>query len=233
MSRERPVEYRQFRFRPPPGATDMLWIRHGESAPAVEGAPASLVDGQSDPDLDPQGREEAQRVADRLEGEEIAAIYVTSMRRTAQTAAPLAERLGLRPIVEPRLREIHLGDWEGVTFRRKMAERDPLALQLLEKQRWDVIPGAERQEDFLARIEAALADLARRHPDQRIAVFSHGGVIAMLAHLITGSAPFAFMGADNGSLTHVVITPKRRILRRFNDTGHLSTDLDRPPQPLV
>jgi len=225
--------YRQYRFRPPPGATDMLWIRHGESAPAVEGAPAPLLDGQSDPDLDPRGHDEARRVAERLATEEISAIYVSPLRRTARTAAPLAERLGLEPIVEPRLREVGLGEWEGVTFRKRMAERHPIARELLAKQRWDVIPGAERQEDFLARIEAALTDLSARHPDQRIAIFSHGGVIAMLAHLATKSAPFAFMGVDNASITHVVLSERRRILRRFNDTGHLGTDLDRPPEPLT
>src|SRR5918995_5288865 len=83
-------EYRQHRFSAPAGATDMLLIRHGESAPARLDAPAPAVDGQADPDLDVRGLEEAQRVAGRLESEEVSAIYVTNLRRTAQTAAPLA-----------------------------------------------------------------------------------------------------------------------------------------------
>jgi probable phosphoglycerate mutase len=40
------------------------------------------------------------------------------------------------------------------------------------------------------------------------------------------------VGADNGSLSHLVITPERWVIRRFNDTGHLGTDLDKPVQPL-
>ena len=62
----------------------------------------ALVDGHGDPPLDPIGHQQAERVAERLAGEDIAAIYVTSLQRTVQTAAPLAARLGLEPIVERR-----------------------------------------------------------------------------------------------------------------------------------
>jgi probable phosphoglycerate mutase len=103
------TEYRQHRFRPPPGATDMLLIRHGESAPARPDEPAPLLDGQSDPDLDPHGRQEARLVADRLRGEEVAAIYTSTLRRTAQTAEPLAAQTGLTPRADADLREVFLG----------------------------------------------------------------------------------------------------------------------------
>lgn len=227
------TEYRQHRFSAPPGATDMLLIRHGESEPARLDAPAPLADGQADPDLDVRGRQEAERVADRLEAEEVSAIYVSSLRRTAQTAAPLAARFAIEPGVEPDLREVHLGEWEGATFRIRVAERDPLAMRMLEEQRWDMIPGAENQDALLKRVRQGLERIAAAHTDQRVAVFTHGGVIAIVLQLATGCAPFAFLGADNGSITHLVVTPERWIVRRFNDTGHLGTDLDRPPQPLV
>src|SRR3954469_23582754 len=111
-------EYRQSRFRRPPGATEILLVRHGESEPLVEGRPFPLVDGHGDPALAPEGEIQAERVGERLSTEPIVAIYVTTLRRTHQTAAPLAARLGLTPIVEPDLREVHLGDWEGELFRQ-------------------------------------------------------------------------------------------------------------------
>src|ERR1700722_698522 len=89
------VEYLQYRFVPPPGATDLLIIRHGESAPAREDQPADTRDGHSDPGLDPVGEQQARLTADRLAAEPLAAMYVTTLRRTAQTAAPVAARLGL------------------------------------------------------------------------------------------------------------------------------------------
>jgi 2,3-bisphosphoglycerate-dependent phosphoglycerate mutase len=226
-------EFRQYRFTPPPGAADLILVRHGESAPARLEAPFSLVDGRSDPPLDPQGRKEADLVADRLGDEDVAAIYVTSLRRTAETAAPLAARLGLTPHVEPGLVEVHLGEWEGGVFRMKFAERDPRALQMYTDERWEVIPGAETNAAVEARVSEAVNRIAAAHPDQRVVVVTHGGVIATIMSMATGSRRFAFLGADNGSLTHVVVTSDQWIVRRYNDTGHLGTDLDRPPQPLT
>src|SRR5436305_15302110 len=140
-------EYRQYRFTLPEGATDLLIVRHGESAPARLDRPAPTVDGHSDPELAPEGVDQAHRLAERLSLEYIHGIYVTSLRRTVQTAGPLADRLGLTPGVEPDLREIYLGEWEGVAFRKYVTERHPTAVRMFLEQRWDVIPGAESNED--------------------------------------------------------------------------------------
>src|SRR5436190_17286296 len=138
-----PTEYRQPRFRRPPGSTELLLVRHGESEPMVPGRPFPLVDGHGDPELATDGRLQAEQVAERLAGHPIDAIYVSPLRRTAQTAAPLAARLGLEPIVDRDLREVHLGEWEGELYRKHMAEGHPVALKVIAEQRWDVIPGAE------------------------------------------------------------------------------------------
>jgi 2,3-bisphosphoglycerate-dependent phosphoglycerate mutase len=129
--------------------------------------------------------------------------------------------------------EVHLGEWEGPLFHLRMRERHPLAAQLFSEERWDVIPGGERMDVLTARVRAAIERLAAAHPDERVAVFSHGGIIATVAAMATGSRPFAFVGADNGSLTHLIVDGERWVLRRFNDTGHLDTDLDRPASPLT
>ena len=227
------AEYRQHRFRLPPGATDLLVIRHGESQPARPGVAFPTVDGHADPPLDPHGEHEAERVADRLAGEDISAIYVTPLRRTQQTAAPLAARLGLEPTVIADLQEVHLGEWEGAIFRIKVQEGDPIAQRLFTEERWDVIPGAESPEDLAARVRRGIEQIAAAHPDERVAVFTHGGVIGTIMSLATGGRTFAFVGADNASVNHLVVDGDRWILRRFNDTGHLGTDLDRPTEPLT
>ncbi len=213
--------YRQARFRLPPGATELLLLRHGESQAAYPGKPFPLVDGHADPELAGEGREQAERLAERLAGSRIKAIYVTSLRRTAQTAAPLAARLGLVPQVEPELREVNLGEWEAGLFRKMVADNHPLAEQMWAEERWDVIPGAEPAEAFAARVGGALRRIAAAHPDQRVAVVVHGGVIAQALALATGSRPFAFLGADNASISRLVITPRRWVLRGYNDTAHL------------
>jgi 2,3-bisphosphoglycerate-dependent phosphoglycerate mutase len=224
---------RQFRFVRPPGATSILLVRHGESMPARPDVPFSLVDGQGDPELAPAGREQADQLAQRLAPEPIAAIYVTTLRRTVETAAPLASRLGIVPVVEAELREVHLGDWEGGLFRIRVAEGHPIAKRFMAEQRWDVIPGAEPSEAFAARVRRALAAVAERHPDQLVVVFTHGGVIGQALAEATASSPFAFNGADNGSISHLVITSDRWLVRTFNDSAHLRLGFALAAEPLT
>ena len=189
----------------------------------VEGAPFALIDGHGDPHLHPEGVAQAELMAARLAStaEPIAAIYVTTLTRTHQTAAPLATRLGLEPIVAADLREVFLGDWEGGEFRRRVADGDPIALEMYERQRWDVIPNAEPAADFEARVRRGIAAIAAAHPDQLVAAVVHGGVIGQAMNIASGATGFTFNGASNASITQLVIEPHRWVVRCFNDTGHL------------
>jgi probable phosphoglycerate mutase len=213
--------YRQHRFVPPPGACELLLIRHGESQPAFPDRPFPMTDGRADPGLAPEGIVQAQRIADRLGSQRIDAIYVTSLRRTAQTAEPLARRLGLVPNVERQLREVGLGDWEGGLYRKQVAENGPVVQRMLTEGRWDVIPGAEPADELAGRVRDAIERLAAAHPDQRVAVVTHGGVIGQAMALASGSRVFAFIGADNGSISHLVVRGSDWTVRGFNDTAHL------------
>lgn len=213
--------FRQHRFAPPDGATTVLLVRHGESAPAISGRPFDLLDGHGDPPLAPQGVEQAERLAERLACDTLDAIYVTSLRRTHETAAPTAARLGLTPCVEPDLREVHLGSWEGGLLRERVAAGDPLFAEVLTEERWDVIPGAEPLDVFEARIRRGLQRIVDAHPDGRVMAVAHGGVIGHLLHVATGSRRFAFVGADNASISEISVIGETTVVRRFNDTAHL------------
>ena len=215
------ASYPQSGFPTIPGSADILLIRHGQSEPYRPAVPFPLVDGHADPALTPNGHEQAQRLADRLATAGIDAIYVSTLRRTAQTAAPLAARLGLAPQVEPELREVHLGDWEGGEYRQRVAERDPIVRQVFEQERWDVIPGAEASASLSARVRATIDRLAAGHAGHRVAIFTHGGVIGQALALASGSRPFAFLSADNGSISRLVVIEQRWFIRGFNDTAHL------------
>jgi probable phosphoglycerate mutase len=216
--------YPQRRFELPPDATEVVLVRHGASEPAVPGAPFALVDGHADPGLeDPRGHEQAARVAARLASEEIHALYATGLARTTQTAAPIAAATGLQPTDVHPLREVHLGEWEGGEFRIRMQEGDPLALRVLTEQRWDVIPGAEPNADFAARVSAGLDEVVTATgPGRRAVAVVHGGVIGELCREATDSRPFAFVHADNCSITRLVVFGGGHVLlRSFNDTTHL------------
>lgn len=228
-------EFRQHRFLAPGGACEILLVRHGESSPLIEGESFPLVGGHADPPLAPDGHVQAVQTADRLiaTGERIAAIYVTSLTRTHQTAAPLAERLGLEPAVVADLREVFLGDWEGGEFRHRLADEDPIAITLFETGRWDAIPNGEPTEQFEARVRAGIETIAAAHPDELVVAVVHGGVIGQIMNIIADTTGFRFGGADNASISHIVIEADRWRLRCFNDTSHLSPTFSTTPQPLT
>jgi 2,3-bisphosphoglycerate-dependent phosphoglycerate mutase len=199
-------------------------VRHGASQPAVPGEPFPLLEGHGNPALAPEGEEQAIYVAERLATEPLSGLFITPLQRTAQTAAPLAAVLGLEPVVVPELREVFLGEWDGGEFRIRTAEGDPIAMQAVLEERWEVIPGAETSDAFAARVRAGVnAVAAAAGPDATVAAIVHGGVIGEVCRQATESRPFAFIHADNGSLSLLVILPGGRwLLRSFNDTAHLA-----------
>lgn len=227
-----PRVIRQIQFRRPPGATEFVLVRHGESAPLVVGEAMPMHDGQGDPPLSSEGKEQAERLADRLSEEDIDAAYATTLVRTVQTAEPWLGRVGLALEIEPDLREVHLGDWEGGVFRQKVVDQDPVALRWAEEQRWDVIPGAEPEDAFTTRVVSSVARIAAAHPDERVAVFTHGGVIGRILAIATDSRRFAF-NSDNASISHLVVSGDAWVLRRFNDTSHLHAGLTVRAAPLT
>ncbi|HWD53931.1 MAG TPA: histidine phosphatase family protein [Acidimicrobiales bacterium] len=216
---------RSFSQRPyvgPPGSTELVLVRHGASADSIEGETFELVEGQGDPPLSDVGRHQAELVATRLGHELFDGIHVSTLRRTAETAAPLVERTGMTPVVDADLREVFLGEWEGGLLRQKAADRDPLFERVFAEQRWDVVAGAESRQEFGGRLRRAVERIAAAHPGGRVVVFSHGAAIGEILAQATGSEPFAFLGADNASISKIVVAAERWVLRGFNDTSHLA-----------
>ncbi len=207
----------------PPDATEVVLVRHGASAPVVPGERFPLVLGRGDPPLSPEGEAQAAAVAERLCAEPLSALFVTPLQRTAQTAAPLAARTALEPAAIEDLCEISLGEWEGGEFRIRMADGDPLARRVVDEERWDVIPGAEAPDAVAARVRAGVeAIVAATGPGNVAAAVVHGGVIGEICRQATSSRPFAFVHADNGSITRLVVLGDGRwLLRSFNDVAHL------------
>ncbi len=216
---------RSFSQRPyvgPPGSTELLLVRHGASADSVEGESFELVEGQGDPPLSEIGRHQAEQLALRLGNDLFDGVYVSTLRRTAETAEPLVDRCGVAPVVDADLREVFLGEWEGGLLRQKAADQDPLFERVMREERWDVIPGAESRDAFGRRLRDAVGRIATAHPGGRVVVFSHGAAIGEILAQAAGSAPFAFVGADNTSISRIVVAPERWVVRGYNDTAHLA-----------
>jgi probable phosphoglycerate mutase len=96
---------------------------------------------------------------------------------------------------------------------------------MITEERWDVIPNAEPADAFAERARRAVSRITAAHPDQRVAVFAHGGIIGQILAQATGSRPFALGGSDNAAISHLVVSGDQWTLRRFNDTTHLDRGL--------
>ncbi|MCK9247564.1 MAG: histidine phosphatase family protein [Solirubrobacteraceae bacterium] len=220
-----PQTYPQRLFRLPPTSKEIVLVRHGASLAHVPGEVHPLTeDGHGDPPLAPEGEEQARLVGERLALEPIRRIFVTTLRRTHQTAAPLVERLGLEPTVVHDLREIHLGDWDGGEYRARIADRDPIIVRSFVEGRWDVIPGAENDEAFGERVWRGFQSVVDATDLGTLSVaVVHGGVVAEICRRIIGpDHGFAFLGCDNTSITRIVVHPEGHLrVRTFNDSAHL------------
>jgi probable phosphoglycerate mutase len=212
-------------FAIPPDATEVILARHGASAPAIPGElfPTDSY-GHGDPPLAPEGERQAQALAARLADEPAGALFVTTLQRTVQTAAPLAEASGLEPVVVAELREVYLGEWEAGEWRIRLATGDPLALRVVAQERWDLVPGGENADVFGARVRAGIERVVEATgPGGTAIAVVHGGVIGEICRQATDSRPFAFVHSDNASITRVVVFADGRwLLRSFNDTAHLA-----------
>ena len=216
----------QQRYAVPAKATRLLLVRHGAAAVApVDGQPLGLLDGANDPPLAESGRAQAAAVGARLALDPPDRIFVSGLRRTVETAAPLVEATGIEAVEIPELREVHLGEWEH-QYPHKMAARDPLVERIEAEQRWDVIPGAETQESFAGRVATGIERvLEETGPGATAAVFVHGGVISEAISAATGARPLAFLFSDNTSVNELVrLRGDRWMLRSFNDTAHLDIE---------
>ncbi|TET80969.1 MAG: histidine phosphatase family protein [Anaerolineales bacterium] len=162
--------------------TTLILIRHGETDWNIEGR----YTGQSDVPLNARGLEQAGSLAKQLQGRKIDVIYSSDLRRAYQTAEALAESSGTRILIDPRLREIHQGEWEGMLFKDIRASysqaweqraRDPLLV---------APPGGETVGQVRTRVLEALREILQQHPDGHLAIVSHGLVLALIKVHIAG-----------------------------------------------
>ncbi|RME09532.1 MAG: histidine phosphatase family protein [Ardenticatenia bacterium] len=163
--------------------TTIYMVRHGETDWNVIGR----YQGQEDPPLNARGRAQAEATAEQLAQEQITAIYSSDLKRAAQTAEALAQRLNLPVHLDPRLREINQGEWQGVLVDDIRAHW-PERFQQWQTAPWETHPpGGETLHDVETRILAALADIATRHPNERVAVFTHKLPIALMRIRLKGA----------------------------------------------
>jgi broad specificity phosphatase PhoE len=201
-------------------ATRVFMVRHGATVLSAEDRFA----GVTDVELSEEGREQARRLADRLSGEKIAAVYASPLGRTVETARILAAPHDLQVQTCDGFREISHGHWEGMK-RREVEEKFPEEMAEWEKDPYTFAPeGGESGLGVTARALPALIDLVRGHPGENILIVSHKATIRLLLSSLLGFDPRRYR--DNLDQKPAALNivdfrnPTRARLTLFNDTSH-------------
>jgi broad specificity phosphatase PhoE len=151
-------------------ATRLILVRHGLTRSNEE---YRLQGSSNDSGLSPRGKKQAEEVATCLAGERIEAIYSSDLTRAMETAIVIAAPHGLTVVPEPRLRELHLGLWDG------MLEKDVQERYAFELSRWqtnmtnEAPPGGESFGQLAERVEEAWREIAARHPRKAVVLIGH------------------------------------------------------------
>jgi broad specificity phosphatase PhoE len=203
----------------------VLW-RHGRT----EWNAAGRFQGQLDPPLDAEGRDQAARVAPHLAAElpaEQTVVVSSDLRRAAETAGSLATTLGVPLRLDSRLREHGMGSWEGLT-RDEVAERYPEQYADWVAGRPVRGRGGEEPAAVAARAVAALAELP---PSPVTVVVTHGGTAGRLMERLLGLGPShrrVFAPLGNCAWTELAHQGDRWRVMRHNNSVHPRSELREP-----
>jgi broad specificity phosphatase PhoE len=199
----------------------LFLIRHGRSTWNA----AHRIQGIADPPLDDVGLEQANRLAERLKAQPIAAIYSSPLQRARSTAEIIAHRLTAVAVInDDRLKELDVGVLTGLTWEEIVVQQPEFAARWMDEGWTTAVSGSEPQTTFRARVLSAIQDIVKQHPDQTVAVVAHGGTFnaylaACLRLDLNRRSPFHF---GNASVSIVEANSQLIEIVTLNDGQHLS-----------
>jgi broad specificity phosphatase PhoE len=199
--------------------TRVYLARHGET----DWNRAGRWQGHADVPLNDAGLAQARALARRVAPLGVEKIYTSDLMRARQTAEPIADATGLRPVVAPDLREVDVGSWSGLA-REQARERHPEGYRrwLDGRTGWD---DGETYEELHVRAVGAFERICADQEGRTLLLVSHGGTIRAIASHVLGLRVTEdrrrIGGGANGSLSLVEGDGHGFRLAILNDEGHL------------
>lgn len=156
--------------------TSLYLIRHGQTDWNIEGR----YQGQADPPLNQRGIKQANELWEELKDENLDLVYTSPLLRAKQTAVILTDRLSIPLKEDPRLMEIHQGNWQ-TKLRSEIQASYPDVFKAWETNPWEVTPpGGENLSQVQDRVKASVDDITKHNPDKKVGVVTHRIPIALI-----------------------------------------------------
>jgi broad specificity phosphatase PhoE len=200
----------------------LVVARHGATQHNLD----ARFTGQFDAPLSALGELQADLLAQRLASQRFDAIISSDLRRARDTAERIASRTALPITLDPALREISLGEWEGRSVGEVRREHG----ELLDRIEADPLgetayPQGESWAQFSARVVGALTYWRSRYPSGTLLWVAHGGVISVLFLNALGLSMERRrqIARGNTCLFEFDYQPTHVVLVRANDTCHLDS----------
>jgi probable phosphoglycerate mutase len=212
--------------------TRLLLVRHGATPLTAE----DRFSGSVGVDLSEEGRAQVARLAERLAGEPIDAVYTSPLARTVETARLLAAPHGLPLVLRDGLREISHGRWEGLT-RAEVEALFPGEYAAWESDPFTFAPeGGESGLAVLARALPVVRELVVAHEGQRVLVVSHKATLRLVLSSLLGFDARGYRDRLDQSPACLDVVdfrgPTRPRLMLFNDVSHYQDQPRRPQSNL-
>jgi len=200
--------------------TQVILVRHGQTQWNIQG----IRQGHLDSELTEKGLAQAKALGARLAQEKFSALYSSDLGRALQTAQMIAAATGHEIVTDARLRERHLGIFQGLSadeIKAKHPEEYKLHRSLGPEY---VIPGGESVRQQVARNVAFLNELAYKHVGETIVVVTHGGVVSgffrnTLSIPLEAPRRFEFV---NAGLNVFACQDGNWFLQTWGDVSHLA-----------
>lgn len=200
-------------------ATRIVLIRHGETL----WNRAARIQGHTDIPLSPLGLAQADRLAQALADEPLAAVYASDLSRARQTAEAVARSRGLAVCLDAGLRERCFGRFEGLSWDQISQAHPEDAARWRRREPDFAVGGGESLHAFSARCVGAAQRICAAHGGESIALVAHGGVLDCLYRAATRvalDAPRSWQ-LGNASINRLLATPDGFSLVGWNDDAHL------------
>ena len=203
--------------------TTIYLIRHAEA----EGNLYRRLHGQYDSMVTINGHKQIEALNRRFADVQLHACYASDLTRTRQTAQGICKSHRLRLRKEPGFREIHCGIWEDESF-GTLEYREPAMMCSFSNDMWSwQVPQSETFPQAVERYIETLCRVADSHPNQTIAIFTHGAILrAVQAELFFTRDTVKLSGyCDNTGVSRILYEDGKFTADYLNDNSHLDASI--------